>query len=268
MSPRVLISSFSTDRLLRCNLSRDTSLEKDYTILKKFTVSTRTSRTRSHPWSAQVWRRSSSSRICHWPPARWGWGASWRWGRAPGTGIPRPPPSLGPAFTYNIVDEWCQFMPAGFYLSCNIFCLNLKWSSRDFSFPLSLFLLIRVVFKFEEVSFFLTEPFESLIVVLWDLSWLVAFKSLLSSEGLSLLEFHVSCWCKETFQIHIYTLLNPLKMLHKHASSLSCDFEEWPSGIRIEWKYLQPKKVKRYTWVLGSDPLQKVVYFTFSSSIP
>ena len=30
MSPWVLISSCSTDRLFRCNLSRDTSLEKDF----------------------------------------------------------------------------------------------------------------------------------------------------------------------------------------------------------------------------------------------
>ena len=161
----------------------------------------RTSRTHSHPWSAQVWRRSSSSRRCHWPPARWGWGASWRWGRAPGTGNPRPPPSPGPAFIQLVISEFV--MPAGFYLSCNIFCLNLKWSSRDFSFPLSFFLLIRVVVKFEEVFFFLTVPFESLIVVLWDLSWLVAFKSLLSSEGLSLLKFHVSCWRLFKYS-HIY----------------------------------------------------------------
>ena len=34
-------------------------------------------------------------------------------------------------------------------------------------------------------------------------------------------------------------------MLRKHASSLSCDFEEWPSVIRIERKYLQPKKIAR-----------------------
>ena len=193
MSPWVLISSCSTDRLRRCNLSSDTSLKEKFRMW--WSVMTLTSRTHSHPWPAPVWRLSSSSRRCRWPPAPWGSGASWRRGRAPGTDNHHPPPSLESAFTQLVIPGHKKTI--GFYLSCNIFCLNLKWSSRDFSFSLSFFFLLRVFVRFDDESFFFVEELDSWMVVRWDLSWLVAFKSLISSEGLSLLKLVL--WTRKYF---------------------------------------------------------------------
>ena len=90
-----------------------------------------------------------------------------------------------------IAQSWIMLL---FYLSCNIFSLNLKWSPKDFSLELFTFFLFlfKIFGAFDKLFFVLTAKFESLIVVLWDLSWLVAFKSLISSEGFSLLKDHVS----------------------------------------------------------------------------
>ena len=167
MSPWVLISSCSTDRLLRCNLSSDTSLVGEWNIIlfslcgpgprEDILILDLLGSEGGHHLPGDV----AGRQLCE-VEVHHGGGA-----RLQELVIlmlhPHRVTSSHSMYVFVcIFDNLCGYLKTvRFYLSCNIFCLNLKWSSRDFSFSFSILFFFFWRFICEETSFFLTEDFDS-----------------------------------------------------------------------------------------------------------